>query len=172
MIREVNDLAVRIGLMLEESEGEITPEVVALSAQLEKDEENLCDNIGNTILNIEAENEALKKEIERLTKRKQSNEKKIDFFKRLVLEHMRIAGIDKLKGQFFKTSIRHSQKVDVSDEEAFTMAAQSKLNMIAEQFPYLRFKVEVNKTAIKDAMKDGAEIDGVVISESESIRFI
>lgn len=105
------------------------------------------------IKNKKAEAEALKNEIERLTKRMRSCLAKADWTKNYVQAS--------LKGEKFSTpkvtiSYRKSKSVEVVDEAKIP----------AE---YWREKRELNKADIKQALENGIKIDGVTIVEKESL---
>lgn len=102
--------------------------------------------------------DALKDEIDRLSKRKRALEKRTVFIKDLMLE-----GLDALKAQGLKTpcitvSVRTSKAVEL-DADA--------LDVLPEGF--IRIKREADKAAIKAAIEGGFEVPGAHLVENRSV---
>jgi hypothetical protein len=105
------------------------------------------------IKNQNAEADALKNEIEKLTRRMRGCLSKADWTKQYVYHQ--------LKGEKFSTpkvsiSYRKSKSIEVTDETKIP----------AE---YWKEKREVNKAELKEALLNGLEIDGATIVEKENI---
>lgn len=112
------------------------------------------ENIGCWIKNLKAEAEALKAEEESFKKRRQSAENKAKSLSNYLSAY--------LNGQKFKTpklaiSWRKSTTVECGDWQ-----------IIPED--YLKFKEpEPNKTAIKEALKNGTEVPGCYLLEKQNM---
>lgn len=107
---------------------------------------------------LNAEADALKAEIERLTDRRRSLEKRSTFLKCLMLQGLDALGAPKLKTPMVTISIRTSRAVDL-DADA--------LDKLPESF--VRVKREADKTAIKSAIEGGFDVPGAHIVENRSI---
>ena len=113
------------------------------------------ENIALWIKNLLSDAEAIKAEKNRLAERQKSCENKAKSLKEYLNTY--------LEGQKFKTpkvsiSYRRSESVEVTDI--------SKLDK-----EYLKaIEPEVDKTKIKKAMKDGAEIKGVTLVQNQNMQ--
>ena len=122
-----------------------------LSIALDKKIENIC----LFIKNLNAEAEMLKAEEKAFADRRKSAERKAESLRNY------IAGY--LAGTPFKTtkvavSFRKSEQVEVID-------------LLSIPSDYLRFKEpEADKSALKKALKEGKQIDGVALVEKQNIQ--
>jgi hypothetical protein len=115
-----------------------------------------AENIGKMILDLEAESDTAKKEIDRLSKRKSSADNKATWLKSYLLEQMQVVSIDKLPCDLFTISLaKNPISVKIIDE---TKIAPEFWRTIPET-------KEVNKTAILTSFKEteGVIPDGVEI---------
>lgn len=156
---EINaDLEALLGQVDEET-GEVLFDPEALDALLMEREQKL-EGVALAIKNITAEAVAIKTEEDALKERRQRLEKKKDG----LLKYLQTA----LEGEKFETarvavSYRKSQKTEITDQDKFMAWA-------SQHDEYLTFKApEPNKTAIKAAIKDGAEIPGAALVDSVSM---
>lgn len=111
------------------------------------------------MLELDAESSALDVEIKRLQARKKATEAGRERLSEYVRRCLDIAGERKVKGSRLTVSIRSSESVQVDDQAAIPVE-------------YLRTKtvVEPDKTAIKAAIKAGAEVPGVQLVTRESVQ--
>ena len=116
------------------------------------------ENSGLYVRELNAEADALKSEIDRLTKRKRSLEKRSAFIKGLMLQGLDALGAPKLKTPMVTISIRTSKAVDL-DADA--------LDKLPESF--VRVNREADKTAIKAAIESGFEVPGAHLVENRSL---
>lgn len=137
--------------------GEATFDLEELDA-LQLQREQKIENLALVIKNYLAEANAIKEEEKNLAARRKATENAAERAK-AYLEHV-------LNGETFKSpkavvSYRTSQKVEVG-EDFFAWAGASQ---------YLRVKdPEPDKTALKAAIKEGADIPGVTLEESRSMQ--
>lgn len=96
-------------------------------------------------------------EIKRLTDRKKTLENSLDRLKRNLLDLYIAGGRQKIKAGTFTISSRKSQSVDIFDESKLTDE-------------YFNIQKTPNKTAIKNAIKDGKTVDGANLVERESVQ--
>lgn len=107
---------------------------------------------------LNAEADALKAEIERLTDRRRSLEKRSTFLKCLMLQGLDAMGATKLKTPMVTISVRTSKAVEL-DADA--------LDVLPEGF--IRIKREADKTAIKAAIERGFCMLGAHLVENRSL---
>lgn len=115
------------------------------------------DNICRFIKNLSADIEARKKEIDRLQKINKVDANKIDSLKKYLEMQMNIADIKKLDTELFKIGIRKSTSLEVMDIESLPIE-------------YVKITKEARKTDIKNAIKDGLNIEGVKMVDKYSLQ--
>ena len=124
--------------------------------QMERDAK--LENVACWIKDLKAEAEALKNEKQALAERQRVAENKAESLKKWLAYA--------LQGEKFKTtkcaiSFRKSEAVEVTDEGLN--------NLMKEHDELLTYKApEPNKTAIKDALKDGLNVVGVQLVQNVS----
>ena len=130
---------------------------------LQMEREKKLEGVALWIKDMRAEAAAVKEEADKLTARKTALENKIDGLK----EWLKFAlGGEKLKTPRCNVYQTHSQRVAVADEAKLI----SFLQTLEEPEKFLRFKEpELKKNEIKQALKDGYEIPGAALEETESV---
>ena len=124
--------------------------------QMERDAK--LENVACWIKDLKAEAEALKNEKQALAERQRVAENKAESLKKWLAYA--------LQGEKFKTtkcaiSFRKSEAVEVTDEGLN--------NLMKEHDELLTYKApEPNKTAIKQALKDGLNVEGVQLVQNVS----
>ena len=112
------------------------------------------ENICLWIKNLRAEAEALKAEKDAFAKRQKATENRMESLKRYIGNYLEGTPFQSTR---VKVSFRKSESLEVSEGA-----------IIPDE--YLRFKEpEVDKVALKAAIKAGLQLDGVSISENHSI---
>ena len=109
------------------------------------------------IKQYEADNVAIKTEIDRLKTNKEKNDKAIERMKKAVVDFMNATGQKKANAGTFKLSLRKSESTVITDETKIPS------EYLVPQPP------KVDKTAIKKAIKLGIKVDGAVIEIKESV---
>ena len=109
------------------------------------------------IKQYEADNVAIKTEIDRLKANKEKNDKAIERMKKAVVDFMNATGQKKANAGTFKLSLRKSESTLITDETKIPS------EYLVPQPP------KVDKTAIKKAIKLGIKVDGAVIEIKESV---
>lgn len=113
------------------------------------------ENICLWIKNLKAEAEALKAEKEVFAQRQKAAENKMESLKRYISGYLEGTAFESAK---VKVSFRKSEAVEIMEGA-----------VIPDE--YLRFKEpEINKTALKTALKSGVSIAGVHIIENQNIQ--
>nr|DAY35996.1 MAG TPA: resistance protein [Caudoviricetes sp.] len=150
-IYELNKDYAELSAMLEAAE---TPEEIeAIQNTLEMLDLSIEEKIENTakyMVNVEADIQGIKAEIDRLNKIKKSKESTIETLKNNIEYSMKQKGIEKLEVGTFKAGYRKSESVEVDDLKSIPS-------------DYIKTEIKPDKTAIKKALKAGEEISGVHI---------
>ena len=109
------------------------------------------------IKQYEADNVAIKTEIDRLKTNKEKNDKAIDRMKKAVVDFMNATGQKKANAGTFKLSLRKSESTLITDETKIPS------EYLVPQPP------KADKAAIKKAIKNGINVDGAVIEIKVSV---
>ena len=126
--------------------------------KLQMERDTKLENVACWIKDLKAEAEALKNEKQALAERQRVAENKAESLKKWLAYA--------LQGEKFKTpkcaiSFRKSEAVEVTDEGLN--------NLMKEHDELLTYKApEPNKTAIKQALKDGLNVEGVQLVQNTS----
>lgn len=128
--------------------------------QLQMERDTKIENVALWIKNLKADSKAIKQEEKVLKSRRTTTENQIE----RLTEYLNNA----LQGQKFKTpkvaiSYRNSKAVEITDEIAFKEWAQ------ANNVDLLSIKIDVSKTAIKDAINNGEQVEYAQIVENTSM---
>ena len=143
--------------LLDPETGEITDQEEL--AKLLKRWNNGIEWLALEVKNSLAEAEALKKEKESFAKRQQTAENRAKSLKNYIAF---LLNGEKFKTDRVQISWRRSEQVQTDDE--FMLWAK-------EHSAYLRFKEpEVDKTALKEALKSGIEVPHAVLVENQNIQ--
>ena len=117
-----------------------------------------ADNIAKVIKELEGDSLKFKEEIDRLSSIRKSTENRISDLKSYLEFNMKRVNKTKFKTDLFSFNIQKNRgSVKVLDE-----------NKVPEK--YLVHKTSVDKTKIYQDLKDGIDVEGVVLQESESLR--
>lgn len=149
----------RINELLEESGGELTPEIEEALMLNAENFEIKADGYIESISRYKALAEAADvriKEMQRIKKTSENIEKRL---KERLLQAMVVMDVDKMELGLRKLSIRNTTAVNITDEA----------HIPAE---YIIIEQKYDKTRIKDALKSGDVIPGaeLVINKSIQIR--
>ena len=129
--------------------------------QMERNQK--LEGVALWVKDLKAEAAAVKEEADKLNARKKAIDNKVDSLKQWLLYTL---GGEKLKTPRCNVYQTHSQKLNVPDEPGLI----SFLQTLNEPEKFLRFKEpELKKDDIKKALKDGYEIPGAALEETESL---
>lgn len=121
-----------------------------------------AENYARLIKQLEADAEGIKKEADRLAARQKTLKNKADWLKKNLEASMQATGKTKFETEHFKFGIQKNPASLKFDEE-FAVS-----NLPLE---YLKIvEPEVNKAALKEAIKNGQTFDHVQLVQSESLR--
>ena len=116
-----------------------------------------ADNIVRYIRNLSAEAEALKAEEAALFKKRKAAENKAERLKAYLAAQMTLCGFRELRAGLFKLRFQPTPPaIGIIDEAA-----------IPEQ--YRKVKIEIDRLAIRDALKAGEEVPGIEVQRGEAL---
>ena len=119
-----------------------------------------ADGYARIIRNLEANAVALKVEIDRLTNRRRSIENSIDRLKENLKDAMIATGKEKIKTDLFNVTVANNPvAVNVIDE-----------NMIPEEYFNIEVIRKLDKISLRDAIKNGEEIQGAELTQGKGLR--
>ena len=123
-----------------------------------------AENVAVYIKNMESEAKTLKAEEDKLKVRRQAKENAAKRMREYLMDCMKQANISKIDEPRAVISVRNNpESVEISDETEF-------IGWAADHDEYLRYKTpEINKTAVKNALKSGAEIPFASLTRSQSL---
>lgn len=125
--------------------------------------EQKCDNVACAIKNLLAEAKMIRDEEKRLAERRQAKERSAEGLKRYLSQSLIAVGKNKLETTRAVLSFRRSTAVEI-DGDAFMKWAKRHKEFLTVKDP------EPNKTAIKDALKNGVAVKGATMVENYNIQ--
>ncbi|HGL1851397.1 TPA: siphovirus Gp157 family protein [Streptococcus pneumoniae] len=125
------------------------------SIDWETEYETKVENYIKVMKNIDADVEARKTEIKRLTELNKADEKKKEHLKDTLSASMMLTGHERVDTPLFKVSFRKSQAVEVDE------------TILPEVYKIATWKVD--KKRLKDDLKNGLEIIGASLVERKNL---
>lgn len=142
--------------------GELTPEEIQEQGNdLALALKNKSTSIIGYVRNSELMSEAIKNEIDRLTAMKKAVDNRIDKFKEYVKENMQHLEVEKIETELGTLSIaKNPASVEIYDE-----------TLITDEYKKEKITVAIDKTAIKNDLKAGKEVQGArLVEDKTSLR--
>ena len=160
-MRALYDIDQEILACIDDETGEILDTARLDTLQMER--EKKLEGVALWVKDLKAEAAAVKEEADKLTARKKALDNKIEGLKTWLLYAL---GGEKLKTPRCNVYQTHSQRVVIDDEKALIDMFMT--SPFGEKF--LRKKdPEIDKTALKDSMKQGYEYEFAHLEETESV---
>ena len=131
---------------------DITDELDAL--QMER--EDKLESVALVIKNLTAEATAIRNEEKALADRRKTAENRVEWLKGYLMQS--------LAGQKFSTP-----KVAVSFRSTTAVFIEDDAEFLKDHPEYARIKTEIDKSALKDALKNGAEVSGAALENRTSM---
>lgn len=125
------------------------------SIDWQTDYEEKVENYIKVMKNLEADVEARKAEIKRLTELNKADEKKNDHLKETLSTSMQLTGHERVDTPLFKVSFRKSQAVEVDEL------------VLPESYKVATWKPD--KKRLKEDLKNGLEIVGASLVERKNL---
>ena len=139
--------------------GEIKPEIMQQLSISRNELETKAVDYGYVIKAFDDEIDIIDREIERLEDRKAYVKKNKERMKTIVSSAMEEFGINKIKSETLQLSFRKSESVDIFDE-----------SLIDDKFKKVKTEISLDKTAIKNAIKNGEDVQGAKIVEKNNLQ--
>lgn len=139
---------------------ELDPEVMKDTLDSIEDAiENKAENIAKLVRNLESDVSAYKEEEDRLKTKRQATENKVKWLKTYLEDNMKLTGKTKFKSGMFNFSIqKNPASVNITDER-----------IIPEEFLIPQLP-KIDKTALKNVLKNGVEVPGAELKQTEGLR--
>ena len=147
------------GIGIDEETGEIKPEIIQALTITKNELQEKAIDYGYVIKNFENEIDIYDREIKRLTERKKQMQNIKDRIKSILTNAMIEFGIVKLQGKTLSLSFRESESVEVTDER-----------MLEERFVKTEIKTSADKIAIKNAIKNGEDVQGAMLVKKQNLQ--
>ncbi len=145
-------------------EGEIPEEAIADTLEaIEGEIEYKADNLACVLKTLNAEVAAIKVEEKALAERRKQKENASERIKNYLSDVLQSLDINKLETARNKITFRKSESV-VIGEGFIAWAQENRDDLLSYSAP------TANKTAIKAALKEGAEIEGAYIENKQNIQ--
>ena len=154
-----------IALLLAMDEEDIPEEALADTLEAIKgDVEVKADNIACMLKNLLAESEAIRAEEIRLAERRRAKERAYDRLKQYLADILQRMDISKVETARNKITFRKSESVELNEEAFIAWASENRDDLLTFAAP------KANKTEIKRALKEGAEIVGAQLVTKQNIN--
>lgn len=140
---------------IENNCGEMTPELEAALEITESERQTKGEGYVHVIKQLRSQSEMIKNEAKRLYDLAKKYENSAGVLSDKLLESVVVHG--QIKTAFVTISSRKSKSVTITDE-----------SLLGAEF--MRIKTEPNKTAIKEAIESGQEVQGALIVENYSLN--
>lgn len=144
---------------LEESGGEITPDIEQALAINREQLQEKAGNYALVIKDFEHKNAAVDEAIKRLTELKKSRQKAMESLKNRLKSAMELYGVERIESDFVKLSFRKSEAVEIESED-----------LIPPIFKEQVVTEKIDKNAIKAALKGGTEVPGARLDKRQNLQ--
>ena len=146
-LKQVNDL-------IDEGADNLDDTLESLELSFEEKTKGYASIIKNT----EAEEKALKDEVDRLNAKRKVKQNKVEYLKRNLFNALQATGKRKVEAGTFTLSVRKNpHSVSILDEKA-----------LPKQY-YVEQPMKLDKTKLKDDLKKGLTITGAELVQNESL---
>lgn len=153
-----------LALMQAVEDGDIPEEAIADTLEAIGGEiEVKADNIACLLKEIDSDCEAIRAEERRLAERRRTKERLYERIKQYLSEELLRIGMAKVETARNRISFRKSESVDLSDD-FITWAMENRDDLLSYAEP------TANKTEIKRALKEGAEIVGATLVTKQNLQ--
>lgn len=168
-LKEMMDQTAELEQQLEESGGELTPELEETLDNLANDLNNKVDAYGYLLNRMKSKAEAIKGLVKEMQAKQKAAENNYNRLKDSLAYTMALYGHPKLEGGVYTISTRTTNSVDV-DEETLLKPYTDTIAAIDEQLPkYIKMKPSISKTALKELADAGNLPEGATIATNTSI---
>lgn len=148
----------RLIAMVEESDGELTPEIEAALQVNQRELSEYSVSLAYVAKSYDLTEQAIEEEIKRLQKLKETSLKRAKFFKQQIANAMNQFHVEVIQGETIRLSFRKADSVLVEDERLIPM------EYFAQPPPIL------SKLSVKDALKAGKHVPGACIVTNRHLQ--
>lgn len=141
------------------NEGELSPDLEERLTINQEQLEKKGIGYGYIIKDIDAEIDAIDIEIKRLTAMKKQRNNAVDRLKSSLSNAMQLFDISELKTPTLKINFRKSESVEVEN-----------LSLLDKDYIKVSITETADKTAIKDAIKNGVEVTGAILKPNLNLQ--
>jgi hypothetical protein len=139
-----------LAIAQELTDGELTPELEQALIITQENLQEKAINYGYVIKNFESEVDIIEEEIKRLNALKKARINAVDKLKNNISDAMQLFGILEVKAPTFKMNFRKSESVEIYEG-------------LDQEFITEKVSYQPDKIAIKNAIKEGREINGAAL---------
>ena len=140
-------------------EGELTPELENALIISQNELQEKAINYGYAIKSLDDDLTAINEEIKRLQAIKTSKATAIDRMKEAISNAMQLHGIEKVTSPTLNLSFRKSESIEIDN-----------ISQIDARFLNEKVTVSADKTRIKEAIKQGENVEGARISINYNLK--
>lgn len=159
-----------LAAMLEESGGELTPQIEEMMNDNDQQTQEKIDGYAAVIREFQYRAECLKTEAAKMTERAKQSLNAAEKVRQHILLAMNTFKRDKYEGNTVKFFKKKTQSVEADEEEVFGTLGLNDLIEGLNLPDYITVKFAINKTAIKDGVKKGKPLpQGISITENDSV---
>jgi hypothetical protein len=145
--------------LIDENEGEITPEIEAMMQINEHDLQVKSQSYAHLIHRLEDEEEAAGKYLERINKYISQRKRLRENIRARLSEALLLYGVEKIETPEVKISFRKSEIVDIQHED-----------LIPAEYIETKVTQSPSKTKIKEAIKEGLSVPGAALIVKQNIQ--
>lgn len=169
---EIINQTAELEAILEESGGELTPELEDAFDKLAQDMTQKVDGYGFLMRKLKANIDASKEIIKQMQAAVKAKENSLKNLKEHLAYNMKMYGMDRLAGDTCTLSLRHTTSLETDDMtllSPYQDAIQSAQNSLPS---WIKLKAEVSKTELKAEYKEGSKNmpAGMTYKDSTSIQ--
>ena len=140
-------------------EGEITPELENSLIINQTELQDKAINYAYVIRTVEIDVDAIDEELKRLQAIKKAKNNVIDRMKESVVNAMGIYGIEKISTPTLNLSLRKSESIEIVNE-----------SQLPDIYKTEKITYSPDKTRIKNAIKEGIEVEGAVLVTKHNLQ--
>lgn len=142
-----------------DNEGEASIEEQNLLAINKEELQNKATNYGMLIKSLEGENLVIDSELDRLSKLAKQRSKLVTRLKTAISEAMKLYEVETIKTPLISFSFRKSESVEIVN-----------VAQLDKKFMVEKTTVTPDKTAIKEAIKKGEEVEGAILQVNQNLQ--
>lgn len=139
------------------TEGECTPELEKALVITKENLQEKAINYGYVIKNFESEVDIIEEEIKRLNALKKARQNAVDKLKNNISDAMQLFGILEVKAPTFKMNFRKSESVEIFEG-------------LDQEFITEKVSYQPDKIAIKNAIKEGRQVNGAALITNYNLQ--